>query len=242
MTLSANSQRITRNGNRAGLLAKKVGMTRIFNEKGQQVPVTVLQVDNLQVMAHMTNEKNGYSAIQVGAFAQKAQRLTKQMQGHFRKTGVEAKKNVMEFRMEGELPAVGTALTVEYFQAGQLVDVQGVTKGRGFAGVMKRWNFGGGRASHGNSLSHRVPGSTGSRQDPGKVFKNKKMPGHYGVDKITTQNLEVVSIDAELSVILVKGSVPGNKGSLVVIRDAVKSLKATSRSEAKTNAQRNMAK
>lgn len=226
MTLSSNSQRISRNANRAGILAKKVGMTRIFNEKGQQVPVTVLQVDNLQVVVHMTKEKNGYSAIQVGAFAQKAQRLSKPVAGHFRKAGVEAKKSLMEFRMEGELPAVGTALTADYFQAGQMVDVSGVTKGRGFAGVIKRWTFSSGRATHGNSLSHRIHGSTGSRQDPGKVFKNKKMAGHLGVENVTTQNLEVVSIDTELSVILVKGSVPGNKGSLVVVRDAVKSLKA----------------
>lgn len=216
------SQLSLRHPGRAGVIAKKVGMTRIFNDKGQQVPVTVLQVDALQVVAHRTVDKNGYSAIQVGAFAQKAQRLSKPVAGHFKKAGVEAKKVLAEFRMEGELPAVGTELKADYFAAGQLVDISGVTKGRGFAGVIKRWNFSSGRASHGNSLSHRIHGSTGSRQDPGKVFKNKKMAGHLGVENVTTQNLEVVSVDAELGVILVKGSVPGNKNSLVMVRDAVK--------------------
>ncbi|MFZ2587392.1 MAG: 50S ribosomal protein L3 [Alphaproteobacteria bacterium] len=220
------TQRATKYPSRAGLLAKKIGMTRVFNDKGQQIPVTVLQVDNLQVVAHRTKEKNGYTAIQVGAFAQKAQRLSKPVAGHFRKAGVEAKKVLAEFRMEGDLPAVGTALTADYFTAGQMVDVSGITKGRGFAGVIKRWNFSSGRASHGNSLSHRIHGSTGSRQDPGKVFKNKKMAGHLGVENVTTQNLEVVGVDAELSVIMVKGSVPGNKGSLVMVRDAIKAKTA----------------
>lgn len=210
---------------RAGLIAKKVGMTRVYTDKGQNIPVTVLHVESLQVVAHRTVEKNGYSAIQVGAFNQKAQRLSKPVAGHFRKAGVEAKKVLAEFRVDGELPAVGSAITVDHFKAGQTVDISGLTKGRGFQGVMFRWNFGGGRQTHGNSLSHRSLGGTGGRQDPGKVFKGKKMPGHYGVENVTIQNLEVVRVDTENGLILVKGSVPGNKGSVVAIRDAVKPQK-----------------
>lgn len=212
--------------NRPGLIAKKVGMTRVFNDKGQNIPVTVLHVEGAQVVAHRTVEKNGYSAIQLGVFAQKAQRLSKAVAGHFRKAGVEAKKILGEFRMEGDLPAVGSTVGVDMFSAGQIVDISGVTKGRGFAGVIKRWNFSSGRSSHGNSLSHRIHGSTGSRQDPGKVFKNKKMAGHLGVENVTIQNLEVVSVDTDNGLILVKGSVPGNKGSIVHVRGAVKAKPA----------------
>ncbi|MCP5405367.1 MAG: 50S ribosomal protein L3 [Pseudomonadaceae bacterium] len=209
-----------------GLIAKKVGMTRVFNDKGENIPVTVLHVEGAQVVAHRTVEKNGYSAVQLGAFAQKPQRLTKALAGHFRKANVEAKKILGEFRMDGELPAVGSTIGVDIFSAGQIVDVSGVTKGRGFAGVIKRWNFSSGRASHGNSLSHRIHGSTGSRQDPGKVFKNKKMAGHLGVENVTIQNLEVVSVDTDNGLILIKGSVPGNKGSVVSITSAVKAKQA----------------
>lgn len=207
---------------RTGLIAKKVGMTRVFNDSGKNVPVTVLHVDGLQVIAHRTVEKNGYSAVQLGAFAQKAQRLSKPQAGHFRKAGVEAKKILAEFRINGELPAVGTEIKVDHFQPGQMVDISGLSKGRGMQGAMYRWNFGGGRASHGNSLSHRVLGGTGSRQDPGKVFKGKKMAGHMGVENITIQNLEVVKVDVENGLLLVKGSVPGNTGSVLYVRDALK--------------------
>lgn len=215
----------TRNdAKRTGLIATKVGMTRIFNAAGQQVPVTVLHIDNVAVVSHRTKEKNGYSAVQLGAVNQKAQRVTKSLAGHFRKNNVEPKKILAEFRMAdgAEMPAVGTAMNASHFTAGQMVDIHGVTKGRGFTGVMFRWNFAGGRASHGNSLSHRVHGSTGMRQDPGRVFKNKKMAGHYGVENVTVQNLEVVSVDADNNLVLVKGSVPGNKGSVVMVQDAIK--------------------
>lgn len=211
---------------RHGLLTKKVGMTRIFNAAGQHVPVTVLQIEAEQVTAQRTVEKDGYSAIQVAAFPKKAQRVSKPELGHFRKAGVEPKQKMVEFRVAPEnLVAVGTELKADHFQAGQLVDVSGVTKGRGFTGVMFRWNFGGGRATHGNSLSHRVHGGTGQRQDPGKVFKEKKMAGHYGVENVTTQNLEVVRVDAEKGLLLIKGSVPGHKGSFVLVNDAVKASK-----------------
>ncbi len=208
---------------RHGLVAKKVGMTRIFNDLGQHVPVTVLQVEGAQVVAQRTVEKDGYSAIQIGTFTKKAQRVTKPELGHFRKAGVEPKQKLVEFRVTPEnLVAPGTELKVDQFAAGQLVDVRGTTKGRGFTGVMVRWNFGGGRASHGNSVSHRSHGSTGQRQDPGRVFKNKKMAGHYGAENVTTHNLEVVRVDAEKGLILLKGSVPGAKGGFVMVRDAAK--------------------
>lgn len=211
---------------RHGLLAKKVGMTRIFNEEGRHVPVTVLQVEAEQVLAHRTVEKDGYSAIQVGAFAKKASRVAKPELGHFKKVGAEPKQKVMEFRTDAELPAVGTELKPSHFATGQLVDVKGVTKGRGFTGVMVRWNFGGHRASHGNSITHRAHGSTGQRQDPGRVFKGKKMAGHYGVENVTTHNLEVVQTDDTRGLIMVKGSVPGAKGGFVVLVDAVKTKKS----------------
>ncbi len=208
---------------RHGLVAKKVGMTRIFNTAGQHVPVTVLQVEGAQVVAQRTVEKDGYTAVQIGTFTKKAQRVSKPELGHFRKAGVEPKYKLVEFRVTPEnLVAPGTELKVDHFTAGQLVDVRGTTKGRGFTGVMARWNFHGLRATHGVSVSHRSHGSTGQRQDPGRVFKNKKMAGHYGVENVTTQNLEVVRVDAERGLILIKGSVPGAKGGYVFVNDAVK--------------------
>lgn len=225
---------MTQTASRTGLIAKKVGMTRVYTETGKNVPVTVLHVDALQVVAHRTKEKNGYTAVQLGAFAQKAQRLSKPQAGHFRKAGVEAKKVLAEFRIEGgELPAVGTELKADHFQPGQMVDISGLSKGRGMQGAMYRWNFGGGRASHGNSLSHRVLGGTGSRQDPGKVFKGKKMAGHMGVENITIQNLEVVKVDAENGLLLVKGSVPGNTGSVLYVRDALKAAAKAAKAAAR---------
>ena len=210
---------------RHGLLAKKVGMTRIFNDEGRHVPVTVLQVEAEQVIAQRTVEKDGYTAIQIGGFAKKASRVSKPELGHFKKANVEPKQKVMEFRVTADaLPglAVGTELKPSHFTAGQLVDVKGVTKGSGFTGVMFRWNFGGHRASHGNSITHRSHGSTGQRQDPGRVFKGKKMAGHYGNENVTTHNLEVVKVDDARGLILVKGSVPGGKNGFVVLLDAVK--------------------
>lgn len=212
---------------RHGLVAKKVGMTRIFNSQGQHVPVTVLQVEGAQVVAQRTVEKDGYTAIQIGTFAKKAQRVAQPELGHFRKAGVEPKQKLVEFRVTPEnLVAPGTELKVDHFAEGQLVDVRGTTKGRGFTGVMFRWNFGGGRASHGNSVSHRSHGSTGQRQDPGRVFKNKKMAGHYGAENVTTHNLEVVRVDSGKGLILIKGSVPGSKGGFVLVRDAAKTRTA----------------
>lgn len=214
---------MTQKATRTGLIAKKVGMTRLFAEDGRHVPVTVLEVQNAQVTAQLTQEKNGYTAVQVGAFAKKAQREAKPVLGHFRKNNVEPKQKVMEFRVDAaNLLPVGQELKADLFAAGQMVDVTGTSKGRGFTGVMKRWNFGGLRATHGVSISHRSHGSTGCRQDPGRVFKNKKMAGHYGVENVTTQNLEVVRVDADQGLIMLKGSVPGAKGGFVVIRDAVK--------------------
>jgi large subunit ribosomal protein L3 len=208
---------------RSGLITKKVGMTRIFNDAGQHVPVTVLQVEAAQVVAKRTEQTDGYNAIQVGAFTKKASRVTKPEAGHFRKAGVEPKAKLVEFRVSADnLAEVGSTMNVDHFAVGQMVDVHGTTKGHGFAGVMKRWNFHGLRATHGVSVSHRSPGSTGQRQDPGKVFKNKKMPGHFGVESVTTQNLEVVRVDAERGLLLIKGSVPGHKGSYVLVNDAVK--------------------
>lgn len=212
---------------RHGLLAKKVGMTRLFNEDGQHIPVTVLQVEAAQVTAKRTVEKDGYSAIQVGTFSKKASRVSKPELGHLKKAGVEAKQKLVEFRVAPDaVLEVGTVLKPSHFTVGQMVDVKGVTKGRGMTGVMFRWNFGGHRASHGNSVTHRSHGSTGQRQDPGRVFKGKKMAGHYGDENITTQNLEVVRIDDEKGLVMVKGSVPGAKGGFITIVDAVKAKQA----------------
>ena len=208
---------------RTGLIAQKVGMSRVFKDDGTHVPVTVLKVDNCQVVAHKTNEKDGYTALQLGVGAAKAKRLTKALRGHFAKAKVEPKKKVVEFRVPSDaLVAVGSELSASHFVDGQFVDVTGTSIGKGFAGAMKRHNFSGLRASHGVSISHRSHGSTGQCQDPGKVFKGKKMAGHMGAERVTTLNLEVVSTDEERGLILVKGSVPGSKSGWVLVRDAVK--------------------
>ena len=211
------------NQTRSGLITKKVGMTRIFDTQGRHVPVTVLQIADATVLAQRTAEKDGYNAVQIGAFAKRESRLTKPMQGFFKKLNSAPKEVVVEFRVSAEnLLAAGTEMKPSHFAEGQKVDVQGTTKGHGFSGAMFRWNFSGLRATHGVSVSHRSLGGTGQRQDPGKVFKGKKMPGHFGVETVTTQNLAVVRVDDEAGLILVKGSVPGAEGSLVMVRDAVK--------------------
>ncbi len=208
---------------RSGVIAQKVGMTRVYNDAGENIPVTVLKVDNCQVVAHRTAEKNGYVALQVGVGKAKVKNVTKAERGHFAVAKVEPKKKVVEFRVdEAGLIPVGAEITADHFVPGQFVDVTGTTTGKGFAGGMKRWNFGGLRATHGVSISHRSIGSTGGRQDPGKTFKNKKMPGHLGVETVTTQNLKVVSTDAARGLILVQGAVPGVNGGWIRVRDAVK--------------------
>jgi large subunit ribosomal protein L3 len=208
---------------RTGLLAQKLGMTRIFTAEGNHVPVTVLKVDHCQVVAVRNTEKDGYTAVQLGIGKAKVKNVSKAERERFAKVQIEPKKKLAEFRVsEDALLEVGAEISVEHFLSGQYVDVTGHTIGKGFAGVMKRWNFGGLRATHGVSVSHRSHGSTGQRQDPGKVFKNKKMAGHLGVEKVTIQNLEVVSTDAERGLILLKGAVPGFEGSYVTIKDAVK--------------------
>ncbi|MCG6858522.1 MAG: 50S ribosomal protein L3 [Salaquimonas sp.] len=208
---------------RSGVIAQKLGMTRVYSETGEQVPVTVLKVDNLQVVARRTEEENGYAAVQLGAGLAKVKNTTKALRGHFAKAQVEPKRKVVEFRVSPDnLIEVGSEITADHFVEGQLVDVTGTSIGKGFAGAMKRHNFGGLRASHGVSVSHRSHGSTGNRQDPGKVFKNKKMAGHMGQTRVTTQNLQVVRTDAERGLILIKGAVPGSKGSWILVRDAVK--------------------
>ena len=208
---------------RSGVIAKKLGMTRLFMEDGRQVPVTVLQLDNVQVVAQRTAEKDGYTAVQLGAGAAKVKRVSKAMRGHFAVAKVEPKRKIAEFRVDpANLIGVGEEITADHYFAGQFVDVSGTSIGKGFAGAMKRHNFGGLRASHGVSISHRSHGSTGQCQDPGKVFKGKKMAGHLGSVRVTTQNLQVVRTDADRGLIMVKGAVPGNKGGWVTIKDAVK--------------------
>ncbi|AWN54020.1 50S ribosomal protein L3 [Methylobacterium sp. 17Sr1-1] len=208
---------------RSGVIAQKVGMTRVFTDAGEHVPVTVLKVDQCQVVAHRTVEKNGYVALQVGVGKAKVKNVTKAQRGHFAVAKVEPKRKLAEFRVsEDAIIPVGAEITADHFLAGQFVDVTGTTTGKGFAGGMKRWNFGGLRATHGVSISHRSIGSTGGRQDPGKTFKNKKMPGHLGVERVTTQNLRVVRTDVERGLILVEGSVPGVDGGWIFVRDAVK--------------------
>jgi large subunit ribosomal protein L3 len=208
---------------RTGVLAKKLGMTRFFDEAGQHVPVTVLSLEGCQVTAQRTQEKDGYVALQLGAGAAKAKNTSQAMRGHFAKALVEPRHQVAEFRVtEENLIDVGAEITADHFVSGQKVDVQGTTIGKGFAGGMKRWNFGGLRATHGVSVSHRSLGSTGNRQDPGKTFKNKKMGGHLGVETVTTQNLTVWRVDAERGLIMIKGAVPGAEGSYVKVSDAVK--------------------
>ncbi|MPY76766.1 MAG: 50S ribosomal protein L3 [Alphaproteobacteria bacterium] len=208
---------------RSGLIARKEGMTRVFTEDGRHVPVTVLTVSDCQVVAVRTEEKDGYTAVQLGAGRAKAKNTTQPMRGHFAAANVEPKRYVAEFRVSADaLIDVGAELSAEHFVAGQYVDVVGTSIGKGFAGVMKRHNFRGLRATHGVSVSHRSHGSTGHRQDPGRVFKGKKMAGHMGARRVTGQNLEIVSIDAENGRILIKGAVPGSRQGWVLVRDAVK--------------------
>jgi large subunit ribosomal protein L3 len=208
---------------RTGVIAKKLGMSRVFNEDGRQVPVTVLQLDALKVVAKRTMEKDGYTAVQLGAGVSKAKNVCKPLRSHYSKAKVETKRLLREFRVSSEnLIDVGAEITANHYVEGQYVDVSGVSIGKGFAGAMKRHNFSGLRASHGVSISHRSHGSTGQCQDPGRVFKGKKMAGHMGAKKITTQNLEIVSADEDTGVILVKGAVPGAKGGWVTISDAMK--------------------
>ncbi|MBY6263138.1 50S ribosomal protein L3 [Azospirillum sp. 412522] len=208
---------------RSGLIAQKVGMTRVFTDDGQHVPVTVLKVDSCQVVAVRTEDKDGYTAVQLGAGAIKVKNVNKPERGHFAKARVEPKRKLVEFRVDADaLIEVGAELSAAHFVAGQFVDVTGTSIGKGFAGAMKRWNFGGLRATHGVSVSHRSHGSTGNRQDPGKVFKNKKMAGHLGDERVTVLNLQVVSVDEARGLIMLKGAVPGAEGGWLRIRDAVK--------------------
>ena len=208
---------------RTGVVAKKVGMTRVFSETGEHVPVTVLQLEQCQVIAHRTKDKNGYVALQLGSGLRRTNNMSKADRGYFAKANVEPRRKLAEFRVsEDSVIPVGAEITADHFVEGQFVDVCGISIGKGFAGGMKRWNFGGLRASHGVSVSHRSIGSTGGRQDPGKTFKNKKMGGHLGVERVTTQNLRVVLTDVSRGLILVEGAVPGVKGGWIYVRDAVK--------------------
>src|SRR5215213_3441756 len=208
---------------RCGLLTQKVGMTRVFNDEGEHVPVTVLKVDQLQVVAVRSEEKDGYTAVQLGWGKAKVKNVTQPNRGHFARAKVEPKAKLAEFRVAADaVLELGATLSAAHFVVGQIVDVSGTTKGKGFAGGMKRWNFSGLEASHGVSISHRSLGSTGNRQDPGKTFKNKKMAGHLGVERVTTLNLVVAAVDAEKGLLMIKGAVPGSKGGFVLVRDAVK--------------------
>ena len=208
---------------RSGVIAQKVGMTRVFNDAGEHIPVTVLRMDGCQVVATRTKDKNGYTAVQLGAGRSKVKNTSKALRGHFAKGSVEPKAKLVEFRVsEDNLLEIGAELTAGHFVSGQLVDVTGTTIGKGFAGAMKRHNFGGLRATHGVSISHRSHGSTGNRQDPGRVFKGKKMAGHMGDRQRTQQNLEIVRTDADRGLLFVKGSVPGAKNGWLLVKDAVK--------------------
>jgi large subunit ribosomal protein L3 len=208
---------------RSGVIAQKVGMTRWFTEAGEHVPVTVLRLNQCQVVGHRDKDKNGYVGLQLGSGARKVKNVSKAERGHFAVAKVEPKRKLAEFRVsEDALIPVGAEITADHFVVGQFVDVTGTSIGKGFAGPMKRWNFGGLRASHGVSISHRSHGSTGGRQDPGKTFKNKKMAGHLGVERVTTLNLKVVETDVARGLILVEGAVPGAKGGWILLRDAVK--------------------
>jgi len=208
---------------RSGIIAKKLGMTRLFMDDGKQIPVTVLQLDGLQVVAQRTADKHGYSAVQLGTGTIKVKRVSKALRGHFAVAQVEPKRKVAEFRVAPEnMIDVGAEITAEHYAAGQFVDVSGTSIGKGFAGAMKRHNFKGLRASHGVSVSHRSHGSTGQCQSPGKVFKGKKMAGHMGAAKVTTQNLEVMRTDLDRGLIMIKGAVPGSRGGWVTVKDAVK--------------------
>ncbi|MBV8793070.1 MAG: 50S ribosomal protein L3 [Pseudolabrys sp.] len=208
---------------RSGVIAQKVGMTRVFTDTGEHVPVTVLKLGQCQVVGHRTKDKNGYVALQLGAGSRRANNMSKADRGSFAKANVEPKRKVAEFRVSDDaLIPVGAEITADHFVVGQFVDVTGTSIGKGFAGGMKRWNFAGLRASHGVSISHRSIGGTGGRQDPGKTFKGKKMPGHLGVDRVTTLNLKVVQVDVERGLILVEGAVPGSKTGWITVRDALK--------------------
>ncbi len=208
---------------RSGVIAQKVGMTRIYTDAGVNVPVTVLRMENVQVVSQRTSEKNGYTAVQLGAGKAKVKNVSKPMRGHYAIAKVEPKRKLAEFRVsEDNMIDIGAQLSAEHFVEGQKVDVTGTSIGKGFAGAMKRHNFGGLRATHGVSVSHRSHGSTGQCQDPGKVFKGKKMAGHMGSTRVTTQNLEVVKTDAERGLLMIKGAVPGSKGSWIMVRDAIK--------------------
>jgi large subunit ribosomal protein L3 len=213
---------------RTGVIARKMGMTRLFKDDGRHVPVTILSLENNQVVAQRTMDRDGYVALQLGAGVAKAKNVAKPQRGHFAKAQVEPKAQLVEFRVaEDALVDVGAEISADHFIAGQLVDVSGHTQGKGFAGAMKRWGFGGLRATHGVSVSHRSHGSTGQRQDPGKVFKNKKMAGHMGDRERTQQNLEVVLTDVERGLLFIRGSVPGSKGAWLTIKDAVKVARPT---------------
>ncbi|CAI3924921.1 Ribosomal protein L3 (RplC) (PDB:1VS6) [Commensalibacter communis] len=208
---------------RTGLIAKKLGMTRLFKEDGTHVPVTVLHLDEVQVVDTRTQDRDGYTAVQLGIGKAKVKNVSQPNRGHFARAKVEPKQKLVEFRVsEDALLESGSALTAAHFVEGQKVDVTGTSKGKGFAGAMKRWNFRGLEATHGVSVSHRSHGSTGNRQDPGKTFKNKKMAGHLGDERVTTQNLEVAAVDVEKNLIMIKGSVPGAKNGFVLVRDAIK--------------------
>jgi len=208
---------------RTGVIAQKVGMTRVFDKDGSHVPVTVLKVDNCQVVAVRNQEKDGYVALQLGVGKAKVKNVGKPMRGHYAKAKVEPKKKLAEFRVPADaVVEVGKEITVAHYVPGQFVDVSGLTIGHGFTGAMKRWNFAGLEASHGVSISHRSHGSTGGRQDPGKTFKNKKMAGHDGVERVTVQNLKVVATDVDQGLILIKGAIPGAPGGWVRVTDAVK--------------------
>ena len=208
---------------RTGVIAKKLGMARFFDEAGTHVPVTILSLEGCQVVSHRTKDRDGYVALQLGAGTKKAKNTSKAMRGHFAKGEVEPKHRLVEFRVsEDNLIDVGAEITADHYVPGQKIDVTAATVGKGFAGAMKRWNFGGLRATHGVSVTHRALGSTGQRQDPGKVFKGKKMAGHMGDERITTQNLVVVRTDVERGLLMIRGAVPGSKGGWVIVRDAVK--------------------
>ena len=210
---------------RTGVIATKLGMSRVFSKEGAHIPVTVLQLDACRVVAQRTKEKDGYAAVQLGHGIAKPKNVSKPVRGHFAKQKVEPAKRVVEFRVdERNLIEVGAEISAEHFTIGQFVDVVGTTIGRGFTGPMRRWNFRGLEASHGVSVSHRSHGSTGQRQDPGRTFKGKKMAGHYGVERVTIQNLEVIATDADRGLLYIKGAVPGHRGNTVLVKDAVKRL------------------
>jgi len=208
---------------RTGLIARKLGMSRIFKDDGTHVPVTVLFLDEVQVVDVRTQERDGYTAVQLGTSSAKVKNVSKANRGHYARVKVEPRRKLVEFRVSADaVLESGAVVTAAHFVPGQKVDVTGTSKGKGFAGAMKRWNFAGLEASHGVSVSHRSHGSTGNRQDPGKTFKNKKMAGHLGQERITTQNLEIARVDAERNLIMVRGAIPGAKGDFVLVRDAVK--------------------